>query len=401
MTTPGSPSGRTRIPGKATAERDRILNDLSVRWGLIIQPPKDGESPSKRLEKLAIARKAETYPEECFFKIHFLCLKDESALLTSLKNFQYAANALQSSWVYKPNADDDLLPRSPRSKPFGTAAQREQLFQCLLRFITPAFEQAKEKAKEKAKECQIKSTITLGSATPLSHVTLPVFTPQHIAERHVVDEQLDDTPIPFPLGAKRRGERLSDGDEDLNDASKRSKGLPDDSASQEIIDAVDNVPTVICQTGIGTWPTAARLIPIDGSSALSVAAAFKVPDLPRNTSSDDRNQRRQGEQPETANTSVTSSVSVFSSVFDEVMSDASDESYFSTETSVMDTSSDRRWAQDQETPAEMDSTEYGSSVGDFEIIDGISFTPEDLLRKRLQSVFREYLYPFQYTFYCI
>jgi len=397
MTTPGSPSGPTRIPGKATAERDRILNDLSVRWGLTIQPPKDGESPSKRLEKLTSARKAETYPEECFFKINFLCLKDESALLTALKNFQHAANALQSGWVYKPGADDDLLPRSPGSKPFGTAVQREQLFQCLLRFITPAFEQAKEKAKER----HIKSVITLEKPTSLSNATLPVFTPQHIVERHVVDEQLDDTPIPFPLSAKRRGGQHSDGDEDRNDALKRSKGLPDDSASQKIIDAVGSVPMVIRQTGIGTRPTAALPIPIDGSSAFSVAAAFKAPDLPGNTSCDDRNQRRQGEQPETANTSAASSASVFSGVFDEEMSDASDESFFSTETSVMDTFSDRRWTQDREPPAEMDYTEYGSSIGDFEINDGISFTPEDLLRERLQNVFREYLYLSNITFYCI
>lgn len=58
MATPGTPS--SRIPAKAAAERDRILKDLSIRWGLIIQPPKDGESPSKRLEKLTLARKTET-----------------------------------------------------------------------------------------------------------------------------------------------------------------------------------------------------------------------------------------------------------------------------------------------------------------------------------------------------
>jgi hypothetical protein len=112
-----------------TAERDRILNDLSVRWGLIIHPPKDGVSPSKQLEKLAIGRKTETYPEECFFKINFLCLKDEMALSTALNTFQYAASVLQSDWVYKPNADY-VLPRAPRLKPFMTTARREQLFQC-------------------------------------------------------------------------------------------------------------------------------------------------------------------------------------------------------------------------------------------------------------------------------
>jgi hypothetical protein len=391
MTTPGSPSRGTL--GKATAERDRILNDLSVRWGLIIQPPKDGESPSKRLEKLTIACKAETYPEECFFKIHFLCLKDESALLTALSTFQFAASALQSGWVYKPSADDDLLPRSPRSKPFVTAAQRNQLFQCLLHFITPAYEQAKER--------QVKSVLTLGKTNSLSDVPRPVFTAQHVVERHVVDEQFDDTPIPFVIGAKGRGKRISDGSEDLSDVSKRSKGLPDDSASQKIIDAVDSVPVVNRQTGIDTWPTVARPVAIGVSNNSSAAAAFKVPDVPRHTASDDRNQRRQGKQPETANTSFTSNASVFSSVFDEDMSDASDESFFSTQTSVMDTSSDQRWTKDRGPPVEVEYTQYGSSIDDFEIIDAISFTPEKLLHERLQNVFRKYLYPFQYTFDCI
>lgn len=192
-------------------------NSATKGWGIT----------STRLEKLTIARKADTYPEECFFKINFLCLTDEAVLSTALNTFQYAASALQSGWVYKPNADEDLLPRSPRSKPFVTAAQRDQLFQCLLCFITSAFEQAKE--------CQIKSAVTLGKAKSLSDIPRPVLMPQHVVERHIVDEQLDDAPAPFRLGAK---------DEDLDDVSKRSKGLPDDSASHMIIDAVDSVPVV-------------------------------------------------------------------------------------------------------------------------------------------------------------
>jgi hypothetical protein len=386
MSTPGSPPRNT--PGKASVERDRILNDLSIQWGLVIQPPTDGESPSKRLEKLAIGRKA-AYPEECFFKINFLCLKDENALSTALNIFQHAASALQSGWVYKPNAEDDLLPRSPRSKPAVTAAQREQLFHCLLHCITPAFDQAKER--------QIKIAATNGKCKPLSDVPYPVLTPQHVVERHLTGEQINDTPIPFHLGAEERGkERYSDGDEEFNDVSKRTKGFPDDSASQKVIEAVDSVLVVTRQTGIDAWPSVTRSISITSSSASSAPAPFKVPDIPRHISADDKSERQRGKQPETANTSFTSNTSIISSVLDEDMSDASDESFFSTQTSVMDTSCDRRGTQEGEPPVEMEDTQYGSIIDDFEMINLTSFTPESILRERLQNVFRKYLYPCKY-----
>ncbi len=390
MTTPGSPS--RHATGAATAERDRILNDLSVRWGLVIQPPKDGESPSRRLEKLAVGRKAETYPTECFFKINFLCLKDQSALSTALNTFEYAATALQSGWVSKPNADDDLLPRSPRSKPLVTAAHLEELFQCLLRFITPVFEQAKER--------ESKRSATLREIKPLGDVPYPIFTPQHVFERLVVDEALDDTPIPFRLGAGGRGKRRSDGDEEINDVSKRTKGPPDDSDSQKIIAALDSVQVVTRPGGSDTWSSITRPLPF-GCTDSFPAAAFKVPDIPRNMASDDRIQPRQVKQPETANTSFTSNASVFSSVFDDDMSDASEESFFSTQTSVMDTSSDRRGIQERNPLAKKEDAQCGSSIDDFEMIDPPSFTSESLLLERLQSVFREYLNFFQLLLYCV
>jgi hypothetical protein len=376
MSTPGSSSRNTL--GKASVERDRILNDLSTQWGLVIQPPKDGESPSKRLEKLAIGQKA-AYSEECFFKINFLCLKDENALSTALNIFQHAASALQSGWVYKPNAEDDLLPRSPRSKSAVTAAQREQLFHCLLQCITQAFDQAKER--------QIKIAATRGK---FGDVPYPVLTPQHVVERHVTGEQIDDTPIPFRLGDKGRGKRHSDGDEEFTDVSKRAKGFSDDLASQKVIEAVDSVLVVTRQTGIDAWPSVTRSIPIASSSASSAAAPFKVPDIPRHISADDKSERQRGKQPETANTSFTSNTSIISSVFDEDMSDALNESFFSTQTSIMDMSCDRRGTQEGEPPVEMEDTQYGSTVDDFEMISLTSFTPENILRERLQNVFRKY-----------
>jgi len=384
MTTPGSPSRHT--PGKAIAIRDRILSDLSNRWGLTIQPPNDGESPSKRLEKLAIGRKAETYPGECFFKIHFLCLKNETALLTALNTFEYAAGALQSGWVYKPNADDDLLPRSPRSKPIVTAAQREQLFHCLLHCITPAFNETKER--------QRKNATTATNIKSLNDPPHLVFTPRHVIERHITDEQFDDTPIPFRLDTKGQGKRQSDGDGEQKDISKRTKGLPDDSASQRVLEAIDSVPVVTRQTEPEAWLTVTQPIQIASSFASSVEAAFEIPEIRQNASHCDRNQRGKGKQPETANTSFTSNTSVFSSMFDEDMSDASDELYFSTQTSVVDTPFDRRGTQEREPSVEMEDTQYGSTISDLDMVDTASFTPEEILREKLQNVFREYLYPY-------
>jgi hypothetical protein len=380
MSTPGSPSRNT--PGKASVERDRILNDLSIQWGLVIQPPKNGESLLERLEKLAIGRKA-AYSEECFSKINFLCLKDENALSAALNIFQHAASALQSGWVYKPNAEDDLLPRSPRSKPAVTTAQREQLFHCLLHCITPAFDQAKEP--------QIKIAATHGKYKSLSDVPHPVLTPQHVVERHLTGDQIYDKPIPFRPATKGRGERYSDGDKEFNDVSKRTKGLPDDSTFQKVIDVVDSVPVVTRQTGIDTWPSTTRSTSITGSSASFAPAPFKVSDMLHHISADDRSELRGGKQPETANTSFMSNTSVFSSVFDEGISDASDESFFSTQTSAMDTSCDRRGTQEAEPPVQMEDTPYGSKSDGFEMIDLASFTPENILRERLQNVFRKYL----------
>jgi hypothetical protein len=54
-----------------------------------------------------------------------------------------------------------------------TTARREQLFQCLLRFINPAFEQAKER--------QVKSAVTLGRTKALSDVPDPAFTPRRVS----------------------------------------------------------------------------------------------------------------------------------------------------------------------------------------------------------------------------
>lgn len=261
-----------------------------------------------------------------------------------------------------------------------TAAQQEQLFQCLLNFINPAFEQAKDR--------QVRGAVSLGKTKSRTVASIPVFTPQHVEERHVVDEQIDDTLIPFRLGPKGEGRRLSDGDEDLNDVFKRTKGLPDDSASQKIIDAMGSVPVMTRHTGPDTWPTVARPIPIGASNSLPETAAVKVPDIPHNISADDRAEGQQGRQPETANNSFISNASVLSSVFNEDISDVSDESFFSAHNSVMDTS-DRRWQPDREPPVEVEYTQYGSSIDNFEIIDVISFTPENVLRERLQNVFRK------------
>lgn len=380
MTTPGSPPSR-RTPGKATAQRDRILSDLSHRWGLKIHPPDDGESPSKRREKLAVANKADAYADEAFFKINFLCLKDETALTTALNSFQYAAGALHSGWVYKPNADEDLLPRSiGLSNSAVTGLQQEQLLECLLHFLNPAYEQVKK--------CQISGVLTRSKTKSLPDIPVPVLTPRPFVE----SPRFDDTPIPFRLAPKGPGKRLSDGYEDLNDVAKRTRGLSGDSDSQKVINAIESMPVVTRQTEPDPFATASRPTSISVSNDLPLSSVFKVPDIPRNTSARDKVQQRKGKQPESATTSFTSNASVMSSVFDDDLSDASDETYFSTQTSAMDTTSDQRWLPERDPPPEMDYTQYGSDIDDFEIIDFIKTSPEVLLRERLQNVFRKYYF---------
>ncbi len=402
MTSPGSPSRRD----KEIIERDRILIDLSQRWGLELQPPKDGDSPAKRQEKLAVTRGSATerytaFADRCTFTIGFLCFKDKTALSSALERFEQDATALQSSWVYMPHVDEDVLRRSARRSDLSaTVTQREQLLQCLLQFLEPALEQAKERQRF------LTGGRTPSRSTSLCDAPHAVITPPQVsnANRSFNGSPLDETPIPFSLGAKGRGKRPYDGDADLNDCFKRPRApVTNDSASVKVLDIVDNVPVTTRQTRSGTRLNFGTCKTSWQSGALSASNGLRDSHSPVNPPSDIGRQWRGTTGTNTTNTSFTSAYTANSSFtgvttantsftgvntgdtsftgantantsFNTHLSSAfsdkpSDETFFSTRTSVMDVVLDKTGTQNN-------SSQYGSSI-DYKARNNVFSRPVD------------------------
>ena len=381
---------------KATAERHRVLNYLFLEWGLTIEAPEDGQSPSKRPPPTS---KVDDYAKQAFFKINYLTLKDEAALSLAIKSFEHAAEQLQSGWVYKPSADADLLPRSGgRVNPLKTIAQQEELLQCLLCFIDPAFEKAKEYQSKKGRMSNDKAL--------LKDVSTSVFTPASASYA----EGLDDTPIPLYFGsrgtdkAKGKGKRHSDGSSDVNDGFKRARCPPDDSPTKIIIDAVDSIPVATRPRRPSQRASSPQRPPPESLYPLPPIGTFKVPPIhsirpqvpgkPQSLygsfTSDPNTSFVFGNNTSFTSKANTSFTSNFSSVFSRESSEESNESYCTTHTTLLDVSFERKIALEPNSPMSIDNmeeTEYGSTFDVSELESDLRVSPEKLLRKRLQNVF--------------
>jgi hypothetical protein len=392
--TPGTPTRKSQ----ASFERDKILSDISSRWDLELEPPKEGESPSERQEKLpikdvSVEDQCKIYANKCSFEIFYLCLKNKGALQKALESFEYSASVLQGGWVYKPDAG--LLPRSiSPCRIAATPGQRQLLLECLLRFLEPAFETAKKQNRK-------------GQSRPSSWIPSPRDGPT-LDTSNPKGRLVNDEPIPFHLGTEGRVKRSSDGSSDSHDAFKKPK-LPQDGGrlSQTIIKAVDEVPVNTHHARLGHQTIAQQqsLSSVSPNTILTTMASntsFKTFDA--STPYDEETLWR----PKGVGTNNTSFMSESSTVFSRASGADISLSQSSTQPSFLDTSIDKNTLPSP--VVRHDSTQYVSSPNehnvvtagitniitdggmDEELVDAKTYdlhVHEEVLSKRLQYVFRE------------
>jgi hypothetical protein len=324
--TPGTPTRKSQ----ASIERDKILSNISSQWDLRLEPPKEGESPSERQEKLpvrgaSVEDQCKIYANKCSFEIFYLCLKDKDALQKALESFEYSASVLQSGWVHKPGADADLLPRSISScRISATPGQRQLLLECLLRFLEPAFEKAKKQNRT-------------GQSRPSNRISF-------LGDGSALDQKIqpvNDEPIPFHLGTKGHVKRSSDGSPDNFEAFKKPK-LPQDGghSSQTIMNAVDEVPVKVHHTRSGHQPIAQwRSSSSISSNATLTTTASNTPfeTFDASTPYDEQALWR----PKGVNTANTSFTSESSAVFSRASGADTSVSQPSTQPPFLDTSIDK------------------------------------------------------------
>jgi hypothetical protein len=433
----GSPPRQYGTPSRADVSGDDLLDRIYIDWDLEIKVPSTS-SPAKRQ---AARSTLDRYANEARFKINYLSFKHEAGLLDAYRAFEDAARQLVSSWVHKPGADADLLPRSQQhGQFFRTRAQQETLFECLLRFITPVYEEQKEQERLKTLSSPSRRTTSVTAVSP--------FTPQ--TSRALLE--LDVSPIPFALSAKGSGKRGSNtGPEDVHGFKRRSRGSMNEEPTRIIIDAIDNVPVTTSQGDSrardrrshsrSSYHEHAILSPTG-----SPERPFKVPALPGQSRARSDNRRSisndfppynrnydeaafdLGLSPRKndsfnmsfaskentsfssgANTSFTSDSTSFTSrgnasfmskpqrrfttnesaVFSIESSDSED-SWCTTQTSVADAGFQRRYTAELSPMVSDDDeeTDYGTISVDLDTMDGLpELTPADLLRKTLENVF--------------
>lgn len=94
----------TPTKGRAVEKFIRTIDSLSARWSLPL-PRRDAlSSPSKVLRE-------DSAEEQVIARIKFLSFKNEAALDYALHEFEKNAVLICQGWTFKPNADQDVLPR--------------------------------------------------------------------------------------------------------------------------------------------------------------------------------------------------------------------------------------------------------------------------------------------------
>ena len=182
-----------------------IVESLSFNWDLRLKTPDPSESPEKR---------SKTAEEECVAKIVFLCWKD--AIDPVLGRFRTEADILYSGWVHKPKAERGLLPKATRQTPRPvTPEERQQLLHCLLGNLTPDYDRVK---MESMSPSSVRRR-AMDLVDTNSSLSLPDF-PRLPA--------VDDSPLPFSLTSKSRGDpkRRSDGESESTFKKPKLPGPP-------------------------------------------------------------------------------------------------------------------------------------------------------------------------------
>jgi hypothetical protein len=385
-TAPGTPKRNSQ----ALLENEKILAHLYSRWGLRLEQAREGESPSLRREKLA-ARvggaedQCKKYKQECGFIVLFLCRKDRDALQCALEGFEYSASVLESGWVPKQSADDDLLPRSVGPRRISmTAEQRQLLLECLLRFLKPAYNDAKKQN---------------GSGHTGQSSQYSSFDGSHVFDsggRKI--KSVNDTPVPLHLGSKGSAKRSSGGSFDIHEVSKKPKLPYDELSSQAIMNAMNDVPVKVHYAKSG--PSFSAASSSNNTLFNDVSSEVFDPAAPH----DEQMTLCKAKGGDTTNSSF---VSEASTVFSRSTGTDTSLPRFSRQPSCSETSIEKEPLSilakghhsnlDGISPNEGDivtagfvsTIADGDTPGEFKISRDLH-TPEEVLRRRLQNIFRKF-----------
>ena len=146
-------------------EIELIIKNLNHEWKLNIPMPKEVKSPEKR---------GESREQKCFNMIFFLAFKNQ--VIPPIRAFILDADKLYSRWVVKPKAERGVVPEVTRHRPKPiTPTERSKLLEML---STLLFEKSEE----------IKS----------QYAASPLRWRKSTQDENAEQPKLDDSPVPFP-----------------------------------------------------------------------------------------------------------------------------------------------------------------------------------------------------------
>lgn len=166
----------------------KIVDTLSYKWSLGIDPDKPGDSPSKR------SKGPQTIEKEIKAKIKALCFRE--AIDPLVEKFNQEAQILYTGWVHKPKAERGVLPeRTRHSRIAITEKERTHLLRCLLGIVTEEYDATMTPKKKHLAASNANASM-----------------------RTTGQRRMDDSPIPFPISkpkndSKRSRDQVKEDDE--------------------------------------------------------------------------------------------------------------------------------------------------------------------------------------------
>jgi hypothetical protein len=222
-TEPGTPSRRNAVARAFDIET--LVQTISEKHGLEISIPKEGQSPSARKSALKTETETARKADEVFQRIRYLYYRPDEELDNAVALFEREAEVLEieNGWVWKPYADNDVLPEGPeRPSPQPQTrsiayARRQKLLDVLINCLRDA-----------CNPLAIRPHVFLEPSLEIE------------VENARIEEKVDDRPIPLSL-TQGKGKRTSN--EFANDDSgfKKPK-LPVGSSFPKVMSAVDSIP---------------------------------------------------------------------------------------------------------------------------------------------------------------
>ena len=141
---PSTPSSKTN------EEFNRLIYDLEQRWSLQLPVQDLTWSPAKNSNG--------PHDQQILSCIRFLFYKDRAALDISLGQFERHAGALHTNWLFKPQAEPDVLPSRTRyqstrkeealiAEVAASEQRSDELKECLLGNLKPVCDSVKQGKK--------------------------------------------------------------------------------------------------------------------------------------------------------------------------------------------------------------------------------------------------------------